>query len=88
MLQKERTWIFIEISGFLLQIFSASIYLAFQQMRGIFGKSIYQHLHRHTTDALGYYIEEIHWFNLIFVTICIHIISIMSNLTSYNQTSE
>ena len=43
---------------------------------------------RHTTDALGYYIEEIHWFNLIFVTIFIHIISIQSNLASYNQTSE
>lgn len=30
MLQKERTWIFIEISAFLLQIFSGSIFLAIQ----------------------------------------------------------
>ena len=41
MLQKERTWIFIEISGFLLQIFSASIYLVIQQFRGMCGRSLY-----------------------------------------------
>ena len=88
LLQKERTWIFIEVSGFLLQIFSASFFLCYTQFKGMLGYNLQPDSDRHKSDALCYYITEIHWFNLIFVTAMIHCISIQSNLASVNKTSE
>lgn len=40
MLQKERTWLFIEISGFLLQIFSGAFFLMKIQFKGLFGLNL------------------------------------------------
>jgi len=39
---------------------------------------------RHRSDALAHYIREIHWFNLIFVTANIHMISINFNIAGIN----
>ena len=43
---------------------------------------------RHKSDALAYYIREIHWFNLIFVTASIHMIAIMYSVLGINATFE
>lgn len=43
---------------------------------------------RHRSDALAHYIREIHWFNLIFVTANIHMISINFNIAGINMTYD
>lgn len=80
LLQKARTWLFIEITGFHLQIFAAAFFLLYVQCRGMFGISLLETSQRHKSDALGYYMEDISWFNLIFVTLFIHAMSFHSNL--------
>lgn len=88
MLQKERTWLFIEISSFLLQVFSGAFFLVQVQVKGILGWNLSPDSDRYKSDALGYYIQEVHWFNLIFVTGLIHAISISSNLEETTKTAE
>lgn len=58
------------------------------QIKGILGRNIVPDSTRHKSDSLAYYIEEIHWFNLIFVTAWIHLVAIQSNLVNHNETSE
>lgn len=43
---------------------------------------------RHKSDALDFYMEDISWFNLIFVTLFIHAMSFDSNLPKDNKTAE
>lgn len=52
------------------------------------GKTLVPDSDRHKSDALGFYIKEIHWFNLIFVTGTIHAMSLQTNLQPTNKTSE
>ena len=87
-MKKARTWLFIEIAGFHLQIFAAAFLLFYVQCRGMFGLTLQPTSDRHQSDALGFYMEEIAWFNLIFVTLFIHALSFQSNMPKDNSTSE
>jgi hypothetical protein len=88
LVQKARTWLFIEIAGFHLQIFAAAFLLLYVQCRGIFGLTLQPTSERHKSDALGFYMEDIAWFNLIFVTLFIHAMAFQSNTVKGNKTSE
>lgn len=88
LLQKARVWLFIEIAGFHLQIFAAAFLLFYVQCKGMFGKTLQPTSKRHKSDALGYYMEDISWFNLIFVTLFVHALSFQSNTAEGNKTSE
>lgn len=57
-------------------------------MRGVFGYVLSGEIERYKNDALGFYMEDITWFNLIFVTMFIHAESFISNLPEDNKTSE
>jgi len=58
------------------------------QIKGIMGLNLAPDSDRHKGDALAYYINEVHWFNLIFVTAAIHLLSIQSNLAETTKTAE
>jgi len=60
------------------------------QMKGLLGLMEHDHNEssRHKSDALAHYIREIHWFNLIFVTAMIHVISINFNVAGINMTYD
>jgi hypothetical protein len=86
-LQKMRTYLFIELATFHLQIFAGAFFLFYIQCKGCWkGSTVQPTSDRHKCDALSFYMQEISWFVLIFVATSIHFISFDSNLTA--STSE
>jgi len=70
-----------------LQIFAAAFFLFYVQLRGVFGYALQPTSERYKSDALGFYMEDIWWFNLIFVTLAIHALSFHSNIAA-SATAE